>query len=534
MPTAAPVSSPARPGPGRASALPRDPGRATEALYRRHGKTVFRYAWHVLGSREDAEDATQATFLAVHGALARGTAVLEPGAWVLGIARNECTGRLRTTARRPVPRLLGDELTAAAGGSVESAAEVRDELRIARQTLRALPEQERDAFLLREWVGLATPDVALALGVESGYVEYLTARARRSLVIAVGGLEAPVGCAETRAGLEASSLGRAAKVHLLRCPVCRGVRRALRPRSAVPATAPAVAERLAGVLPGFGAGGGGLIVALATKATAAPVMTKAAALVAATLLAGGAVEDAIRTSHPTHHRSAAVALGRGGHSSPPVATHAGSGRSAVLAAASGSPPGHARTAAAGALAVMITPAGHASRGGAAAERHDEAAHHGARHSGASGAQRDDGGRVSASGERRGGGDNGDGSGSGERTNAGDGAHAFAKSGRTAGGDWQPSEAASSDHSGSNDGLAARKGHAAAGDGSGTTADAAGGDSPADDGGGTSSDEPGGDWHTASATDGGSDGAATTSPSAGQPDPVPAAAPLEPAATTVGG
>ena len=32
----------------------------------RHGEPCFRYAWHLLGRREDAEDATQATFLAVH------------------------------------------------------------------------------------------------------------------------------------------------------------------------------------------------------------------------------------------------------------------------------------------------------------------------------------------------------------------------------------------------------------------------------------------------------------------------------------
>ena len=303
MPTSAPASIPTDSGSRRAPALPRDPGRATETLYRRHGTTVFRYAWHLLGSREDAEDATQATFLAVHRALAGGTAVIEPGAWVLGIARDGSAGRLRGRARRPPPGALGDDLHAGAGGSVESTAEVRDEMRIAQKTLNALPERERDAFLLREWLGLATPEVALALGVEAAYVDYLTARARRSLVLAVGGLEAPIGCAETRTALAARTVGRAAKVHLIRCPMCRGVRRALRPRTALPATAgPAVAGRLAGILPGFGAGGGGIIAALTTKAATVPLMAKAAALVAATLLAGTAVTTAIHTSHPAHAR----------------------------------------------------------------------------------------------------------------------------------------------------------------------------------------------------------------------------------------
>ena len=202
----------------RAAALPRDAGRATEVLYDRHGETVFRYAWHLLGRREDAEDATQATFLAVHRALAGGTAVLEPGAWVLRIARNECMGRWRRTARSPAIGALGEECEPVAEGGVESAAELRDEMRTARQTLNALPEGEREAFVLREWIGLDTGEVALALGVTPREVDDLAARARRSLVLAVGGLEPAIGCAATRAALETGSLDRAGKVHLCAAP----------------------------------------------------------------------------------------------------------------------------------------------------------------------------------------------------------------------------------------------------------------------------------------------------------------------------
>jgi RNA polymerase sigma factor (sigma-70 family) len=513
MPTSAPVSTPTDSGSGRASALPRDAGRATETLYRRHGKTVFRYSWHVLGSREDAEDATQATFLAVHGALARGTAVIEPGAWVLGIARNECTGRLRTRARRPTPGMLGDDLTAVAGGSVEFAAEVRDELRIAQQTLSALPEQERDAFLLREWVGLPTQEVALALGVEAGYVEYLTARARRSLVLAVGGLEAPVGCGETRAALETSTLGRAAKVHLLRCPVCRGVRRALRPRQAVPTSVPAVAERLAGVLPGFGAGGGGIIVALTTKATAAPVITKAAALVAATLLAGGAVGEELRRSHPAHHRSAGASLGRGGESLALAAPAARAHQSVLLVSTRIAPTRHARAAASD-LAVLTI---HASRGGAAGKGHD---------AGASGGSHD--GRSSGSHEGRSSGSR-DGGSSGARDGASSGSHDSGSSGSTsdsgtsdhtsgrggtsssgtsghAAGDSHSSADASSTEPGSSDGHSPTAGDGVSGNG--TSGDGTSGTGSSGDGSGTSADASSGDALAAGTIDGHGDGTST--------------------------
>ena len=320
-PVAAP--SPVLPGAGRSSVLPRDPGRATEWLYRRHGDTVFRYAWHLLGRREDAEDATQATFLAVHKALAGGTAVLDSSAWVLRIARNECMGRLRQTARRPAVS-LDDGFDPPAAGGVERSAELRDEVRTARRTLRNLPEPEREAFVMREWLGLETGETALALGLNAGDVDGLASRARRSLVLAVGGLEPPIGCNGTRAALEAGSLNRAAKVHLLRCPVCRGVRRALRPPDAV--ARPVMVERLSAAIPGF-ASGGGILAALTAKAASAPVLAKTAAIVVAAVAAGGAAEQAIvGTQHPAHHRS------HGGQAQvAPPARGAGSALAALVA-----------------------------------------------------------------------------------------------------------------------------------------------------------------------------------------------------------
>jgi RNA polymerase sigma factor (sigma-70 family) len=309
-PSPAHAPSPAA-GTGRAAGLPRDPGRATELLYKRHGTTVFRYAWHVLGRREDAEDASQATFLAVHRALGSGTAVLEPGAWVLRIARNECLGRLRQRARVPGPSPLEDGVEPRAAGGMERLAEVRDQMRVARDTLRALPVPEREAFVLREWLGLGTAEAALTMSLTSGEIESLAGRARRSLVLAVGGLEPAVGCADTRTALEAGSLGRAGTVHLLRCPMCRGVRRALRPPEAKGVSGAIVGERLAGALPGFASGGGGIVAVLTTKAAAVPLLAKTAALVAAALVTVDVAQHEIRRVAPSHHAAAAVRA-RGG------------------------------------------------------------------------------------------------------------------------------------------------------------------------------------------------------------------------------
>ena len=315
-------------------------------LYKRHGDTVFRYAWHLLGRREDAEDATQATFLAVHGALSGGTAVLESGAWVLRIARNECMGRLRQTARRPAVRSLDDGFEPPAVGGVERTAELRDEVRTTRKTLAGLPVPEREAFVLREWLGFESSEAALALGMTAGEVDGLATRARRSLVIAVGGLEPAISCSGTRAALEAGSLDRAAKVHLLRCPVCRGVRRALRPPEA--SARAAVAQRLSAVIPGFATGGGGIVAALTAKAATAPVLAKTAAIVAAAVATGGAVEQAIVREQPAHH---ARAHGGQAQAAPVHAvTHPLASRSASGARAT--PP---RVTHASAAAAFVTP-----------------------------------------------------------------------------------------------------------------------------------------------------------------------------------
>jgi RNA polymerase sigma-70 factor (ECF subfamily) len=469
MPSAAPAPTPVHPGPGRAAALPRDPGRATEALYRSHGTTVFRFAWHLLGRREDAEDATQATFLAVHRALASGTAILEPGAWVLAIARNECMGRLRRVSRTPFQDAIDGVAEPVADGSVESAAELRDEMRVARRTLSLLPEPQRDAFVLREWLGLETTEVSLALGIPATEVEQLTGRARRSLVLAVGGLEPAIGCAATRTALEAGSLDRAGKVHMLRCPVCRGVRRALQADGAPSSPGAKVHARLAGLLPGFGAGGGALAT-LAAKTTAAPVVTKAAALIIAGLVAGGAVGEAVQKSHPAHHRSAGSVLGRGG----PAAAQSPDASRLALALLT---PAHGSRAPGGLIAEVTTAP--ASRGGGS--RHADGEGGGTRGSGASVTEhRATGEHANTAGDEGGKGSGGDHSG---------------RSSGDAGSSGEDGKDSATTHRGSGDGK-----HAAAATGKG--------------GDGGSSDRSGGDVKTASVGESGSDTAITSGDGSG--------------------
>ena len=288
----------AQPSHARPSYARGTPGHTTAAFYRSYGTTLFRYAWHLLGSREDAEDATQAAFLSAHSALEGGTTPLEPRAWLLRIVRNECLTRLGERSRRPATvEIASVAEPVAREPAVERQAELRSEVEDARRVLGRLPDHQREAFVLREWVGCSQQEVALALGVSIASVEGLLGRARTELVRGLDADEDRETCRGVRAQLaDDAELSTLARGHLLRCSRCRAARRLLHPsRSgalargyAVPS---AIFERLAAQLPGFSAAaataGGGGLAALGTKVASLPVIAKVAAGVAAAIVAGG-------------------------------------------------------------------------------------------------------------------------------------------------------------------------------------------------------------------------------------------------------
>lgn len=89
------------------AALGGDPG-AFARLVDRHYDRCARYAYRMLGTREDAEDAVQETFLRAHRALARYEARDTFGAWVTHILVNQCR-TLGARRARLARRFLRDD-----------------------------------------------------------------------------------------------------------------------------------------------------------------------------------------------------------------------------------------------------------------------------------------------------------------------------------------------------------------------------------------------------------------------------------------
>jgi RNA polymerase sigma-70 factor, ECF subfamily len=145
----------------------RGEGEAFGEIYRRFSRRVLSLCFHLLGSREDAEDATSEVFLKVRGSLDRYDPSSPFGPWVLSIATNHCLDRLRR--RRREGRLFepdGEDATAPARGLSPLAELLADEQRgRLAQALAALPERFRVPLALRYQAEMSYDEIATRLGV---------------------------------------------------------------------------------------------------------------------------------------------------------------------------------------------------------------------------------------------------------------------------------------------------------------------------------------------------------------------------------
>ena len=159
------------------AALP-ETARATD-LYERYASRLYGFCLNRLGSREEAEDAVQTTFLNAFRGLSRGVVPTSESAWLFKIAENVCLSRHRTMFRRRRVEVPGD--LAVVEETVAAPARADDELIPLEDALAEMPDTQRRALLLREWQGLSYREIAAELEVSQSAVETLIFRARRSL-----------------------------------------------------------------------------------------------------------------------------------------------------------------------------------------------------------------------------------------------------------------------------------------------------------------------------------------------------------------
>lgn len=176
----------------RVQARPAHPAPADESaalLYEHYYDRIYGYCLYHLGSREEAEDAAQTTFLWAFRGLRRGIVPRAEAPWLFTIAQNACRARHRTRGRRREREVLSDPMTLADLSPAHRPE--TDELMGLEDALRRMPELQRRAILLREWQGLSYREIAAELDLSGSAVETLIFRARRSLAELLAGPQAP-------------------------------------------------------------------------------------------------------------------------------------------------------------------------------------------------------------------------------------------------------------------------------------------------------------------------------------------------------
>ena len=154
------------------------PESALTGLFERHGDRIFGFCLRRMGSRQEAEDAHQNTFLYAFRALQRGVRPISETAWLFKIAENACLAAHRSNGRRRAREADHDPELLGAVPADEAESGTAEELRAA---LDKLPTNQRQALLLREWRGLSYREIAAELGVTVAAVETLIFRARRNV-----------------------------------------------------------------------------------------------------------------------------------------------------------------------------------------------------------------------------------------------------------------------------------------------------------------------------------------------------------------
>jgi RNA polymerase sigma-70 factor (ECF subfamily) len=152
---------------------------ATAMLYDRHHRRIRGYCLGQLRDSEEANDAVQSTFLYAFSSLQRGVEPREELPWLFTIAHNVCRTRKRSLRRRS--RLESDVALDSVCDVIGRDDPSRDELEALGRTLASLPENQRRAFLMREWQGLSYAEVAARMGITESAVEAVLFRARRNL-----------------------------------------------------------------------------------------------------------------------------------------------------------------------------------------------------------------------------------------------------------------------------------------------------------------------------------------------------------------
>ncbi|MDW6059023.1 SigE family RNA polymerase sigma factor [Streptomyces sp. FXJ1.4098] len=182
VPTSTPLPVPRPPAPPETLAPvvgdPADPEReaGVARLFELHYASMLRLA--VLLGADDPENVVAEAYYQIYRKWQRLRDAEAAEAYLRSTVCNLTRMRIRhlKVARRHVEN-PPDEVVA----SAESTAILHDDQRVLIDALQQLPTRQREALVLRHWLGLREKEIAVAMGISSGSVKTHTARGLAAL-----------------------------------------------------------------------------------------------------------------------------------------------------------------------------------------------------------------------------------------------------------------------------------------------------------------------------------------------------------------
>jgi RNA polymerase sigma-70 factor, ECF subfamily len=152
-------------------------------LYTAHLRDVYSYAYYRVGNHHDAEDLTEQTFLQAYRHFERARREsngrpLRP--WLIRIAHNLAANLYRDRSRKPASP-IEDTASLSTQRTTEEIVEGREELMQVLDGIAKLPDDRREALIMRFALDMDNREIARTLGRSEGATKVLIHRAIRQL-----------------------------------------------------------------------------------------------------------------------------------------------------------------------------------------------------------------------------------------------------------------------------------------------------------------------------------------------------------------
>lgn len=139
----------------------------------------YRVAYHILESKEDAEDAVQELYLKLIKTPDRFSNIKDPTAYGITILRNICIDIIRRRDKRRSEEL--HEYMIADASSPDKSATEKDKLRMLIHEIDRLPQKQSKVLKMRAIEGLEYDEISQRTGLSQVNIRVLISIARKTL-----------------------------------------------------------------------------------------------------------------------------------------------------------------------------------------------------------------------------------------------------------------------------------------------------------------------------------------------------------------